>query len=92
MNYLQQFSVFIKGLSELKKSIEPFAKKANISTDEALVLLAVFHSENEEICFNEKLVNTLIEKQLLEYNDKRLCLTGKGSIITKSLTSNLNRL
>ena len=92
MKNLELFCLFIKGLSDFKITIEPFAKKVNISTDEALVLLAVFNNENEEICFNEKLVNTLIEKQLLEYNDKRLCLTGKGSIIAKSLTTNLNRL
>ncbi len=92
MKYLELFCKFIKGLPDFKNSIEPFAKNANISGEEAIVLLSVFYNESYEISFNDNIRNQLIEKKLLEYNDKRLSLTGKGSIIAKSIISNLNRL
>ncbi len=91
MELLNIFSEFFVRLPEITEKVKPFAKNANLSTDEAFLLLAFYFSNNFEILANENVKQGLIEKKLVEYNGKSLAFSSKGGIIVKSIVNGLKR-
>lgn len=91
MEFLKLFELFFQNLPKMTEKVKPFAKNVNISVEEALLLLAYYYSENFEISVSAEIKQMLIEKKLLEYNDKKLKFSSKGDIIVKSIVNGLKR-
>lgn len=91
MDLFNIFKCFFEKLPEVTEKIKPSAKNVNLSTEEALLLLAYYFSKNFEISVNETLKQALIEKNYLEYNGKSITFSSKGAIIVKSIVNGLKR-
>lgn len=76
-------------LPEFAKKIEPVCQKNSVSAKEGIVLLFLsFNKDNKNFC-DKTVLEQLLKKGLL---DDSFNITSKGSIVAKSLSSNIERL
>lgn len=91
MELLTVFEAFFKTIPQLEEKIKPYAKNASLEPKEAILLLAYYYGDSFDIDVNEELKQRLIQKGLIEYNDKSLSFSKKGEIIVKSVINGLKR-
>lgn len=91
MELLTYFENFFKNIPLLNEKIKPFAKNANLESKEALLLLAYYYNGSFDIDISDESKQRLIQKGLIEYNDKSLMFSKKGEIIVKSIINGLKR-
>ena len=90
-NIYEIWKGFFNMLPELKAKIEPLAKRSGLNIDTALYLILLFDFSDEGLNIPQNLKEQLINKGLAEYNNERIVLTGKGSILAKSVIMNIGK-
>ena len=75
---------FWQNQNELKKAISQNAKRASLSEEAALLLMAIFEFEGLKIAADEYIFNELLQKGLLCENTSGFKPTAKGAILAKS--------
>ncbi len=90
-NIYEIWKEFFNLLPMLKEKIEPLAKRSGLDIDTALYLILLFDFSDEGLNIPQNLKEQLINKGLAEYNNERTVLTGKGSILAKSIIMNIGK-
>ena len=83
---------FFENINEIEKLIEPVAKRSFLTSKSALILIIIVDYQNTTISLDENSIKELCQKGLVEYNEKGIKPTSKGSILSKSLSSALKKL
>ena len=83
---------FFKALPEIRNKMDAYAKKNGLDVDSALLLISVYNYPENIITVNENSVKQLCDKGLVEYTEKGLLVTSRGSILAKSLTMSLKSI
>lgn len=88
-NFFELFKYYVANLPDFCEKIEPICHKNSVTANEGLVLLSIFENQRiHEFC-DKSVKDELMKKLLLNENNQ---LTSKGSIVAKSLQSNIERL
>ena len=82
---------FFENINNIEKFIEPIAKRSLLNSRSALILIIIADYPNKTITFDENSINELCQKGLIEYTEKGIKLTSKGSILAKSLSNALKK-
>ena len=67
-------------------------KKNGLDSSSALLLISIYGYPENKISANENSVKQLCDKGLVEYTEKGLLVTSRGSILAKSLTMSLKSI
>ena len=83
---------FFANINEIEKLVEPVAKRSFLTPKSALILIIIVDYQNTTISLDENSIKELCQKGLVEYTEKGIKPTSKGSILSKSLSSALKKL
>lgn len=83
---------YFNSLTDIKKGIEPIAKRSGLTADSALFLIIINDYSSITPCGDENLIKPLCDKGLIEYNESMPLVTSKGAILAKSLSMALKKL
>lgn len=75
----------------LLESLKPFAKKYNLDENSLCLLLALNENVDISSALKSEFSENLIRLQFAELDENCLKITGKGSIVAKSIAMNLEK-
>ena len=82
---------FWQNFDEFKKAVSQNAKRANLSEEATLVLVAIFEFNGLKIDTAEYILNELSQKGLVKIENAEINITSKGSILAKSFAEALKK-
>lgn len=91
-NLYDIWNSFFKNINEIEKIIEPVAKRSFLTSKEALILIIIADYQCTTLSLEENSIKVLCQKGLVEYTEKGIKATSKGSILAKSLSNALKKL
>lgn len=83
---------FFNNINEIENLIEPVAKRSFLNSKSALTLIIIADYQDVTISFDENTIKELCQKGFVEYTEKGIKATSKGSILAKSLSNALKKL
>lgn len=75
---------FWSALPEIRKALEPSAKRSGISSDAALLLTVLNEFPDISLPTDIKLINELAARGLIILNEGKPTVTSKGAILSKA--------
>ena len=82
------FGLSFEFLPQLESFLEPIAKRSGLTSKEAIVLMVLSDYKDISDLFNKSIYDSLKTKGIIAED---LTLTGKGSIIAKSVITAKNK-
>lgn len=82
------FGLSFEFLPQLESYLEPIAKRSGLTSKEAIVLMVLSDYKDISDLFNKSIFDSLKAKGIIAED---LTLTGKGSIIAKSVITAKNK-
>ena len=83
---------FFQKFSLLKEAFEPNCKRADISPESAIFLIALHYGTDLSHFFKDEYKTELEKVGFITENNFEIKLTGKGSIFAKSLEPTLKKI